>query len=614
MNDLLLDEHQVKELTRCLKSPAYFIGKYAWLQQKASAGVSDKSSIIQFHMGTRKPTREDIEKVLNSDSGDDIMSDECRHYFQRYILECLHRRKNVLTLKSRRVGCSWVAAAYAAWLVNFHEHVNVLFISRNGKEAKKILAKVKFILKNLKLHDHENIKKATDASWLRGEILSDNSERISIAWRNDQGDIVNESIVESITTTDDAARGDDATFIVFDELAFYEHPDETWSSATKTLAHGGHWMAVSTPSGLGSVYHRMCAQGDLAEVGQLEEPLDYEYVKIHWSEAGLSLNQVKRASIGDTQEKKDQEWEWKFIADGTVVFNPTHLAACYKPPSEYPEVARELEIYRQEVLNRARTGKGTLEYYDGCDTSVGKVHKRSSEKDYHYFTAITKSGIQAFALASKESLSKWAGKTVDGPSGERIEVTGMVSSLHQEWPGVLYIEEDGPGHTVINRHQLPKDSFSTMVPVAMKDRMKRGIIERLIIKVEAHQLVITDLFTYQCMQVFQQTAPGKYEAPRGFYDDPVVGLALASDAQDKYGGMEFSWGTTTDSLERDPAMKELEGVAGIGTGPKVEIEVPDSARRMTDTIPGWTSPSMEDYSQFERIRDAYLEETNLPYR
>lgn len=556
MSSIGLTDKQLVELGRCIVSPEYFVETFCWLQQKASAGVSKTSATIPFTMG---------------------LTPEQPHYFQRRILRWLHNRDNVLTMKSRRVGCSWIAAAYVSWLINFHEGVNALFISRNGKEAIRILDKVRFILANLAYHDAKSIKKSTDASWLRSEIVANNTERISIAWRGDDGHINNTSAVESITTTDDSARGDDATFIVFDELGFYEHPEQTWSSATKALTLGGHWMAISTPNLIGDTFHRLCARGDLSELGKLDEPLGFKYIKIHWTEAGITEEQKERASVGDTDDKIRREWEWGFTSVGTVAFDPTHLAACYRPPAEYPDVAKEIEKYHKNVMSEKN--RGSWIYYSGVDTSVAKIYRKASQKDYHAFTSLTNSGIQAFMYFSKESLGRWAGTRLDSGyiDGDGIvDVIGTVSKLHAEYPGLCYIEEEGPGLTVIHNHRLPPDGFSDIEPVSMKHLFKRNIIERLILRVENHQIIITDEFTYQCMMMYQQVGPGRYEAASGYFDDPVIALALATAALDSHGAFEFSWGRSADDLKRSPDSFEI--------AQKIDHKVPNFVLRDSEEI------------------------------
>jgi hypothetical protein len=573
LNDSIsIAPEQSQEIIRCLISPEYFIETFCWLQQKASAGVAKSSAVIPFIMG-KTPDEP--------------------HHFQRRILNCFIQRKNVVTLKHRRVGCSWIAAAYAAWLINFHESVNILFISETGLKAKQILEKVKFILNNLAYHDSNNIRKATLAPWLKGEVYTDNSERLSICYRNDDGSIRATSDVLSLNNTDNTGAGDDATFIVFDELDLYEHPDETWGSALPTLTMGGHWMAISTPRKIGRVFHRLCARGDLAELGKLDGPINFEYFKIHYREAGITDEQVEAATEGMTQDKKEQEWGWKFMAPGTVAFSPTHLAACYKPLKEYPEIADFLNNYADKV----KAGNGTIIYYGGADTAMAKQYRKKSDMDYHAFTALTGNGIQAGAYQSKEALSKWAGQVVDDGAGQRVEVLGTLSRLHAQFPGVLYIEEDGPGLVAIANHQLPEDGFSEIVQVGMKHYFKRGIVEKFILKIENHLVTITDPFTYQCLSVFQQLGPGKYGAPEGseYYDDPVIAILLASTALDAYGMMDIPWGSKVERSKDTPAVEAEELFT---SGPVYQLTSPQTIRA-SETIGGSTRGALDDYNAFQ---------------
>jgi hypothetical protein len=587
MNEFVeLTPHQIREITLCAQSPEYFIETYCWLQQKAAAGGSSQST-IPFIMG----------KVKGEP-----------HFFQREILRWLSGKENVVAYKSRRVGCSWIAAAYVAWLINFTEGSSVLFISQNGLKAKQILAKVKFILNNLALHDNINIKQATRCAWLRGEVYSDNVEKLSICYRNDDGSISALSEVLSLNNTDNTGRGDDATFVVFDELAFYEHPEETWSSAKKATALGGHWMAISTAGPIGDVFYRLVAKGELDKRGELGEELNYRYTGfIHYRDAGITDDQVNRASEGDTSERREQEWEGQFISPGTVVFNPTHLAACYKPPKDYPEIEQLLSNYRGKVLSKEN--KGIYIYYNGADTSVGKRHKKATEKDYHCFTALTGDGIQAYTYTSKEELSSWAGMVVNDGAGRRVEVQGKLSMIHAEWPGLLYAEEDGPGLTAINNHELPHDTFSEIVPVAMKHLMKRGIIEQLILAVENHQLVITDYFTYLCMSVYQQHSPGIYGAPTGYYDDPVMALALAWAGLRARGILSTSsWGNTIDQTKR-ANVYDVEPQMFI-SGKMFELRTPGETQRMSDQLlPPVGQEYLGDYSSLKWL--AQVDEENF---
>ena len=574
-----LSEDQIRELAYCSRSSENFAETFGWLQQKASAGVSESSAIIPFVMGK---------------------SPEEPHYFQREILKALQNRENIAAFKVRRVGCSWVATFYAAWLVNFHEGVNILFISENGLKAKQILEKVKFILNNLAYHDHENIRKATPAPWLKGEIGTDNIERLSIVWRNDDGSIRATSDILSLNNTDNTGAGDDATFILFDELALYDHPDDTWASAMPTLTLGGHWMAVSTPRGIGDVFHRLCAKGDLYELGKLDEPIDFRYFKIRPEDAGITDLQIRKITEGWTHEKINREWNLTFTPPGTVAFNPTHLAVCYRPLKENPDIANFLAEYHDKV----ETGKGQFFYYSGADTSRAKKWRKKTEKDYHAFCALTGNGIQAGAYASKEELSKWAGAIIDDGAGGEVRTFGQLSKLHGQFPGILYIEEDGPGLVAATNHQTPRDGFSDMAQVSMSHYFKRGIVERFTIKIENHLVTITDPFTYHCLSVFQNLGNGKYGAPEGYYDDPVLAMLLASAALDAYGMMDIPWGTAVGAKPIQQTMQEEDMFTS--SGPMLQLNMPAETARASEIIRGPTY----DLGDVEKFKWMVTEDEN----
>jgi len=491
---LNVSPEQAMEIARCALSSSYFITNYCWLEEK------ETQRIIPF----------------------------VPFPYQYKILDNLQSGNSMVINKSRRVGVSWIVAAYAAWLINFRVGINVLFLSKREADAKKLLAKVKFVLNNLAKHDADEIANATKCSWLRGEVYTNNQQQYSIAHRGDDGNIAFESEASSLTTTSEAGRSEGASVIFLDEFAFVKPDDEsTWTAIKPTVARGGIWLIGSTPSGAGGVFHRLCEQAKRGE------NKSYKYLEVHWSEAGITQEQYEAAIEGMEAGKIAQEWELDFIQSGNPVFNATDLAACYKPLDEYPDVAKHLEDYRNSM---------GAEYYSGVDSALGRVNKRNSLKDYHSWTSMTKTGIQAHAEHNKKPLTDWAGRIATDEVGNQVVIPGMVSKLHKLFPGVLKVEDNGPGETVIHMHSLPNDGRSEIVSSHTDAPTKVRLIQRLITAIESHDITITDLFTYQCLMVFQHgTTPGQYEAPPGYNDDPVISLALANDLRFTYGNMEFSW-------------------------------------------------------------------------
>lgn len=545
MNQVSLSKEQIKELARCYYDPVYYIENYTWIEFK------EENRIL--------PTK--------------------LFPYQKKILQWLINRENGIVLKSRRVGASTVVALYLSWLINFRRGVSALLISRNEDSAKRLLNKVKFSFYNLKKHTSDDFSLAEDAAWMLNNVVINQQQLFAVGWQDDEGNNLSTSEVAAFTTTKESARGDSATFVFMDELAFLQDQEETSRSARLTALRGGHWLAVSTPNGVGDVFHSMCM------MAERHENTGFNYLRVHWSEAGVTEDMITKSMEGLTDASRLQEMEMEFLSSGDPVFNHMHLAACFKPADEYPEIEREISEYREKVLNNP---KGDLYYYSGVDSAVGKLNKKDSKRDYHCFTALTKSGIQAFTYYSKtESLTDWAGNIEQMPSGQAIKRDGTVSKLHKEYPGILYVEINGPGQTVYVNHQLPHDGYSEVVPKQTTFKSKDQIIRQLVLAVEAHAIIITDRFTYQCMTVFQRgSTPGTYSAPLGdYYDDPVIALALAWDALLQSGVIEFSWGAGTDNLQRadvsSDRISEMD-ISRLGYGPSILQGPIDSTERMSN--------------------------------
>jgi len=530
-----LSPEQINEIVRCYHDPVYFIETFGWLEEK------ETRRILQFNPFP----------------------------YQRVMLEWMRDGFSILVLKDRRVGCSWITAAYAAWLLNFHRGVNCLFLSKREDDAKKLLKKVKFVLKNLAYHDSQNIATATKAPWLRNEFGTDNQQLFSIIFRDDTGEVVSESEASSLTTTSESGRSEGASLIFLDEFAFVAPDDEaTWAAIKPTVMRGGQWVMVSTPDMVGSVFHRLCMEALRGE------NRSYKFLEVNYFEAGITDEQVEAAIEGMDADRASREFGHQFIQGGSPAFRATDLAACYKPPDEYPEVAQALAEYRQKV--------GI--YYSGVDNAEGKAHRKSREKDYHSWISLTKTGIQAFAYHSKEPISSWAGQQTTRNDGTTILIPGQTTKLHANWRGLVKIEENGAGLAVLNRHVIPNDGESMVWASHTDAPTKTRLIQRLKIAIESHDIIITDLFTYQCLLVYQHgTMPGQYEAPQGYNDDPVIALALANDLRFEYGNLEFTW--AAEPQRRSLSEAEMAEV-DISQAPLAPDVLPMENLRQADLLPG----------------------------
>lgn len=339
-------------------------------------------------------------------------------------------------------------------------------------------------------------------------------------------------------------------------------------------------ISHQTPNGVGDVFHSMCMRAER------NENKHYKFLRVHWSEAGMDEEMIERATEGLSDASRNQEMEMEFLSSGDPVFNAMHLAACYRPIEDYPEIELELKEYEK----KHRNNPDEFYYYSGVDSAIGKLTTKNSKRDYHSFTALTKSGIQAHSYHSKtDSLTDWAGNIEQLPNNIQVRREGIVSKLHAKYPGLLSIEINGPGQTVWMNHKLPNDSYSNIVIKHTNLKTKDQLIRQLILAIESHSIIITDKFTYQCLIVYQRgSTPGTYSAPLGdYYDDPVISLALAWDILLQNGAMDFSWGSGTDNLVRDRLADEdvlANDLLNLGYGPSILLKQ-DSGERLSNYGP-----------------------------
>lgn len=536
---------EVRHAIACVQDPLYLLDNFCW--------IDADEGIMPFKVGK---------------------SPGLDYFYQYEIIQHLLNNENIAILKSRRVGLSWIASFYAAWLINFHRGINVLFLSRKESDAISLVGKVKFILMNLAYKDSDDITLATPADFLKNKIVVDKQQMIGVGHYNEHGEVSSVSKVTALTTTKRSGQGEKAKFVFVDEVQSIENQEEVFASALLTAARAGHWMMGSSAGSIGTRFHHIVMQG------RAGENKTYWYRWVPPEEAGIDHDTIERASETLTDDMVQQEWYGVFRQPGNAVFDPTHLAACYKPLDMFPEIKTKLEAYRELVA----TSRGLYKYMSGVDSAMGKAHKKSSEKDYNYFIALTNDGIEAFTYYDQKPLSTWAGQNITLPNGQIISAPGKVSELHTEWPGLCTIEENGPGVVVISRHILPEDGFSTMRFIDIKHQIKSRIIKNLIIAVESHSIVITSEKTYQQLSMFQYgELPDTYVCPVGFNDDAVLALAEAYDGLLSEGGMELSFGSgkSLDMLDRMPydrAYHELIELKNASIAPAISYRIPEGLR------------------------------------
>lgn len=157
---------------------------------------------------------------------------------QREAIEHWAVHRYSLTLKARQIGWSTLVGAHQFWLAFFHPDREILDISRGERESIDLLRKSKIGYRNL-------------PTWMleRGpKLLSEHQQRM---------DFDNGSVIKSLPSASDPARGSSAYLIVVDEWAFLPNPEDAWASIEPVADIGGRIIGLSTANGSGNFFHNL---------------------------------------------------------------------------------------------------------------------------------------------------------------------------------------------------------------------------------------------------------------------------------------------------------------------------------------------------------------------
>jgi len=496
--------------------------------------------------------------------------------YQIEMLRAMQRSDNIITIKSRQIGCSWTAAAFAIWLAIFHPDSDILILSAKEKYAIDFLKKAKFFFNRL-------------PTFLKPKVTVNSRVQFAVEFKAKKGDrlFVSESTIHSLTTTTDTGRGFSARLVIMDEAAFLPNAEATWTAVLPTTTHGGQIAVISTPNGVNNFYHRLWVKTEMGE------ETGFTPIKAYYKDCGFDEAWLRKVTVGLTAQQILQEYELTFLAGGNPFFDLTQLALCYFPISEYPEIT---DAHGNDI--KAKTHMS----FTGVDTSTGR-RKGSVDPDYTSIVTLNEYGVEIDSFHSNRAkLNEVAGYTLTLEDGTKIEVEGKVSQWHREYPGICVIERNGSGEAVLARHITPDDDRSLTIGRQTTGGV-RGTgskirqLNALKLAFAGRQIAVTDPFTYLCLQALEDKGLDKAEAAEGMFDDPVIAIALAYSELLRWGGFQMTFPDQTADGRRmvsvsgkgDLSPEQLVEVLPVGEtmiGPFLEgNEVsPGDNRRLTDEV------------------------------
>jgi hypothetical protein len=201
---------RIDELVKCGSDAAYFIKSYVYIQHPVRGRIPFETYDFQ----------------------DDVVTSISKNRFN-------------IVLKSRQLGLSTIAAAYAVWYAIFNKDKNVLVIATKLETAMNFIKKVKVALRSL-------------PDWLLLPTYDSNKRSVTFS---------NGSQIVAVPTAEDAGRSEALSLLIVDEAAFIRGFDDIWTGLAPTLSTGGSALIVSTPNGVGGQYYRLWQGGQSGENG-----------------------------------------------------------------------------------------------------------------------------------------------------------------------------------------------------------------------------------------------------------------------------------------------------------------------------------------------------------
>jgi hypothetical protein len=154
------------------------------------------------------------------------------------LLDLLQENRQVVILKARQLGISWLICAYVLWNALFKPGQDIFLFSRGKNEAKELLRRIKALYDRLP----GPLKELLPA------LEAGNKE--SLEWSHG-------SRIQSMASTPGSGVSFTASIVVMDESAHMTWGQELFGNVMATVAEGGQIIAFSTGRGFGDWFHTL---------------------------------------------------------------------------------------------------------------------------------------------------------------------------------------------------------------------------------------------------------------------------------------------------------------------------------------------------------------------
>ena len=470
----------IQEYAKCAKDPAYFMRKYCYIQHP-------QIGRILFNL----------------------------YPFQDKVLHLFRDHQYLITLKSRQLGISTLAAGYSLWLMIFHKDKNVLALATTQATARNLVTKVQFMYDQL-------------PSWLRLKAVEKN--KLSLRLKNG-------SRISAKSSNSDAARSEAVSLLIIDEAAFIDNIEETYASAQQTLATGGQCMALSTPNGIGNWFHQTFEKAETGENSFIP-------IRLPWTvhpERNQEWRDQQDADLGPRMAA--QECDCDFLSSGDTVFEPEDLVfmetTSQQDPTEKRGVSGDYWIWEYPDYTKSYMVVADVARGDGQDFST-----------FHVFDVEAASQVAEF---KSKVPPKEFGNLLVGVASEYNNALLIVENANIGWSTIeqiiereyanLYYSSKSDQDTV--ESYMTKMERGNLTPgFTMSMRTRPLVIAKMMDYVRERSVTIKSQRLLKEMRVFVWKN-GKAQAQTNYNEDLVMAFATGLYVRDtalrlRQQGMDLS--------------------------------------------------------------------------
>ena len=257
-------EDQVREYAKCMKSPVYFVEKYA--------------------------------KIISLDRG--LVPFELYPYQAKMFNKFQSNRFNVV-LACRQSGKSISACGYLLWFALFQPEKTIAVLANKGATAREMLARITIMLENIPF-------------FLQPGCKALNKSNI---------DFSNNSRIIAAATSGQSIRGLSVNLLYLDEFAFVERAAEFYTSTYPVISSGTDTKIIvtSTANGIGNTFHKIWE-------GAVQGVNEYSYFRVDWHDVPGRDEKWKEETINNTSQIQfDQEFGNTFFGTGDTLINAQTL-------------------------------------------------------------------------------------------------------------------------------------------------------------------------------------------------------------------------------------------------------------------------------------------------